>query len=96
MHKFRREVDHKLRVLRHADQIGDVGKACRYFGVSRASFYRGQEQEPGTDRLQTFGCPGALVDGEVVENDDVAALERGRELGFDISVEGRVCSRAGR
>ena len=40
MHKFRREVDHKLRVLRHADQIGDVGKACRYFGVGRASFYR--------------------------------------------------------
>ncbi len=40
MHKFRREVDHKLRVLIHADQIGDVGKACRYFGVGRASFYR--------------------------------------------------------
>lgn len=40
MHKFRRDVDHKLRVLQHADQIGDVGKACRYFGVGRASFYR--------------------------------------------------------
>ena len=39
-YKFRRDVDHKLRVLRHADQIGDVGKACRYFGVGRASFYR--------------------------------------------------------
>ena len=47
----------------------------------------GQEQEPGADPLQTLGCPGALVDGEVVENDDVAALERGRELGFDINVE---------
>lgn len=40
MHKFRRDVDHKLRVLQHADKIGDVGKACRYFGVGRASFYR--------------------------------------------------------
>ena len=40
MHKFRRDVDHKLRILRHADQIGNVGKACRYFGVGRASFYR--------------------------------------------------------
>ncbi|YBW40242.1 helix-turn-helix domain-containing protein [Nitrobacter sp. TKz-YC01] len=29
MHKFRRDVDHKLRVLQHADKIGDVGKACR-------------------------------------------------------------------
>src|SRR6516165_10926155 len=40
MHKLGREVDHKLRVLQHADKIGDVGKACRYFGVGRASFYR--------------------------------------------------------
>ena len=40
MHKSRRDVDHKLRVLQHADKIGDVGKACQYFGVGRASFYR--------------------------------------------------------
>lgn len=40
MYKFKRDADHKLRVLRHADRIGDVGKACRYFGVGRASFYR--------------------------------------------------------
>ena len=40
MYKFRRDVDHKLRVLQHADKIGDVGKACRYFGVGRSSFYR--------------------------------------------------------
>jgi transposase-like protein len=40
MHKFRRDADHKLRVLQHADRIGDIGKACRYFGVGRASFYR--------------------------------------------------------
>jgi len=37
-HQFRRDVDHKLRVLNHADQIGDVGKACRYFGVGQAKF----------------------------------------------------------
>ena len=40
MYKFRRDVDHKLRVLQHADKISDVGKACRYFGVGRASFFR--------------------------------------------------------
>lgn len=39
MHKFRRDVDHKLRVFRHAEKIGDVGNACRYFGVGRASLY---------------------------------------------------------
>ncbi|NGO56084.1 transposase [Mesorhizobium camelthorni] len=39
MHKFRRDVDHKLRVLRHASDLR-CRKACRYFGVGRASFYR--------------------------------------------------------
>ena len=58
MHKFRRDVDHKLRVLRHADQIGDVGKACRYFGVGRASFYRwraayGQHGVAGLENRKT-------------------------------------------
>jgi hypothetical protein len=33
MHKFRRDVDHKLRVLQHADMIGDVDKALRVGAV---------------------------------------------------------------
>ena len=43
-----------LRVLRNADQIGDVGTACRYFGVSRASFYRWQAgyRQHGVSRLE--------------------------------------------
>jgi transposase-like protein len=40
MHKFRREAEHKLRVLKHSEAISDFGRACRYFGVGRASFYR--------------------------------------------------------
>lgn len=40
MYKFRRDADRKLRVLQHADKIGYVGRACRYFGVGRANFYR--------------------------------------------------------
>ena len=35
-----REVRRKLRVLEYAEQIGDVSKTCRYFGIGRASFYR--------------------------------------------------------
>jgi transposase-like protein len=35
-----REVHRKLRVLEHAEKIGDVSKTCRYFGIGRASFYR--------------------------------------------------------
>jgi hypothetical protein len=29
-----------LRVLSHAEQIGDISRTCRYFGIGRASFYR--------------------------------------------------------
>jgi transposase-like protein len=34
-----RDVRRKLRVLRHAQETGNVSKTCRYFGVSRTSFY---------------------------------------------------------
>lgn len=37
-----RDIQRKLRILRHAEQIGDVSKTCRYFGIGRASFYRWQ------------------------------------------------------
>ena len=35
-----REIQRKLRVLQHAEKIGNARKACRYFGVGRSSFYR--------------------------------------------------------
>jgi transposase InsO family protein len=38
-----REIQRKLRVLRHAETIGSVSKSCRYFGIGRASFYRWQK-----------------------------------------------------
>ena len=30
----------KLRILRHAEEIGHVAGTCRYFGIGRSSFYR--------------------------------------------------------
>ena len=36
----RRDIQHKLKVLRHAEKTGHVAKTCRYFGVGRSSFYR--------------------------------------------------------
>ena len=30
----------KLRILRHAEEIGHVARTCRYFGIGRSSFYR--------------------------------------------------------
>ena len=35
-----RDIQRKLKLLRHAEKIGNVRKACRYFGVGRSSFYR--------------------------------------------------------
>jgi hypothetical protein len=42
MNKIERDIQRKLRILRHAEQIGDVAKTCRYFGIGRASFYHGK------------------------------------------------------
>ena len=40
MNKDQREIQRKLRILRYAEEIGHVAKACRYFGIGRSSFYR--------------------------------------------------------
>ena len=53
-----REIRRKLKVLRHAEQSGNTAKTCRYFGVSRSTFYRWQR------RYKKFGEAG-LARGEV-------------------------------
>ena len=35
-----REIQRRLRVLRHAEETGNVRQTCRYFGLARSSFYR--------------------------------------------------------
>jgi len=35
-----RDIQRKLKVLQHAEKIGNAHKACRYFGIERFSFYR--------------------------------------------------------
>lgn len=35
-----RDIARKLRALNYAEQIGNVSKTCRYFGISRDTFYR--------------------------------------------------------
>ncbi len=35
-----RLVNHRLAVIRHAEEVtGNVAQACRYFGISRQTFY---------------------------------------------------------
>lgn len=35
-----RDIKRRLRVLEHAEKIGNVRMTCRYFGLSRSTFYR--------------------------------------------------------
>ena len=35
-----REIQRRLRILKHAEETGHVGRTCRYFGIGRASVYR--------------------------------------------------------
>ena len=46
-----------------------------------------KEQEPGAALLQDRLSFAALVAGEVIENDNIARLQCGSELGLDIGVE---------
>ncbi len=38
MNQDQREIQRKLRILRHAEGTGHVAKTCRYFGVGRLQF----------------------------------------------------------
>ena len=40
MNTDQREIQRKLRILRYAEETGQVAKTCRYFGIGRTSFYR--------------------------------------------------------
>lgn len=35
-----RAIQKKLKILNHANEIGNVSKTCRYFGISRETFYQ--------------------------------------------------------
>jgi len=40
MTKAQRDIRRKLRILTYAKEIGNISKACRYFGISRQGFYK--------------------------------------------------------
>lgn len=40
INKDQREIQRKMRILRHAEETGHISKTCRYFGIGRSSFYR--------------------------------------------------------
>ncbi len=54
MTQDQREINRKLRVLEYAKEIGNVSKACRFYGLSRQGFYKWKR---AYDRL---GEPGLV------------------------------------
>ena len=40
MTQAQRDIKRKLRVLKYAEKIGSISKACRHFGVARQFCYR--------------------------------------------------------
>lgn len=53
LHSNDRIIRHKVGLLNLADELGNVSKACKMMGVSRATFYRYKEavEEGGVDAL---------------------------------------------
>ena len=51
------DIRHKTRVLDHAEQSGNVSYTCRYFGISRDTFYRWKQQF-------NTGCAESLINSK--------------------------------
>ncbi len=62
MSKAKRDIKRKLRILNHAKKIGNIRKTCRYFGISRAIFYRWR------DAYDRFGEEGLINKKPCPEN----------------------------
>ena len=62
--------------------------ACRRIDRVQIGRVLGQEQHPRAFGLHGGLGFGALVDREIVEDDDIAGRKRWGELGLDVDVEG--------
>jgi len=53
-------VRHKIKVMNYAADIGNISKACRYYGISRDTFYRWQRdyaREGEKGLINSKSCP---------------------------------------
>ena len=60
--KARQDIKRKLRILNHAKKSGDIAKTCRYFGISRTSFFEWRK------RYEKFGEKGLIIKKPCPEN----------------------------
>jgi len=60
MANAQRDIKRKLRVFAYADEIGNVSKACRYFNISRETFYKWKRSYAARDDkglINSKPCP---------------------------------------
>jgi transposase-like protein len=65
-----REIQRRLRILKHAEETGHVGRTCRYFGIGRATFYRWKaalEKYGKAGLVRKKPIPKNLTPPEIVE-----------------------------
>ena len=86
MTQAERDVRRKLAVLAHAETSGNVSKTCRYFGISRETFYCWKRQfaQGGREALinRKPGCKGRHPNQLPVEMERrILELRKGLALG---------------
>ena len=60
MKKAQRDIERKLHVFNYAQEIGNVSKSCRYFGISREAYYqwkRAYEKHGEKALINNKPCP---------------------------------------
>jgi transposase len=60
MTQAQRDIRRKLQILNYAEEIGNVSKACRYFGISRETFYlwkRAYQERGKEGHINSKPCP---------------------------------------
>jgi transposase-like protein len=71
MTQAERDIRRKLRIFKHAEESGNVAKTCRYFGISRSTYYVWKQryaQHGGISKINTLMAAYEFaLDKEVIE-----------------------------
>ncbi len=83
-----REIQRKSRVIEYAEEIGNVRKACRYYGVARSTFYLWRT------RYRKCGDEGLMNRRRVAHNhpNKTPAEVVGKILHLEVSPENIACA----
>lgn len=52
MTKAQRDINREIRILNYTQEIGNISKACRYFGISRETYYQWKR---AYERMESLG-----------------------------------------